>query len=972
MANTEKESASAVALRESISILELMENLLIGSDGRSYLAAMRFGGVTRLVRRLTFFLNHGSIHRDENGMECCAKFLRELHSQEISHMENIQSNESRAIGMQTLLHPDIYNTEDIQHWITNRILEATLYPALQLVASQSDNIHSATTISKNYEPHAFMRQSEAVHRLVEGSRPFDDQDSSRLAEIALFGSQVFKSSIPPDFILGEEIIENTNVPKFADQRNTSDRTKKPESYLPETLNDSAAIDQCYHGLSSLSLGKNNRKRSAEDAIASSCPGLTSVAFQRYLGERNWNSESLQDDDELEKLNIYQISKSLESLPCTSPRKLHIYQEHDINGDCNLSAPGYLPKDIHDFNSRVTRKKHLKDKIVKSTGARPKIKQPFKSKHSNKYLRQMSEQENVKYSFENVENQRFNQLRNALELDDNKQSCKSDKLGKIKKPNLLAKQIEFNNKSYIEKSSLSMHNNKPKDGHVTTEINTEQRKIMKRSHRRTQSDTQAVKLDQKSEVCSTLSERPAIQLFPNPFTQRDSDEQVKAQFTRKDVKQNQSLNLDHTDSKPKISQRDKCSPDPDQVDYDTMNSASLLDYINSGTFSRHVNSGSKQRSLGQRSHGLMADNAHLILAEALIQSGLSLLSDFRTGRGEETDQNLVSNTNHIRTKNQTDLPGNENSDNNVNILITNATSSNSEENLLQRSDNEISTKEIATYERTKSSVEKNDPLDTVNMECKSNFHENFQSSITSGSYSSSETGFESESYCGKTKGTHIPSRLAYSSSTYDSSNDLAPNNDIISSHVGMSSSSPTFYTALEEGKGEANSSAIIEYSSTGISSISNENSSPRIFQKRSAEATALDLLYTLKDPHILKASDLALLIRNSQKILVSEEDAPQKLLPLPLEAGYIDDNQDNIGATYPVSGMSAGGHFAKNIVRGVDDASFNLETSYIDNDPEKDLSSLNEIPDWAPPTTQIILDFHQKPRKVKVGSFLEIL
>ena len=123
MANLEKESVSAVALRESISILELMENLLIGSDGRSYLAAMRFGGVTRLVRRLTFFLNHGSIHRDENGMECCAKFLRELHSQEISHLENIQSNESRAIGMQTLLHPDIYNIEDIQHFVLGLMFE---------------------------------------------------------------------------------------------------------------------------------------------------------------------------------------------------------------------------------------------------------------------------------------------------------------------------------------------------------------------------------------------------------------------------------------------------------------------------------------------------------------------------------------------------------------------------------------------------------------------------------------------------------------------------------------------------------------------------------------------------------------------------------------------------------------------------------------------------------------------------------
>ena len=106
---------------------------------------------------------------------------------------------------------------------------------------------------------------------------------------------------------------------------------------------------------------------------------------------------------------------------------------------------------------------------------------------------MSEQGNVEHSFENVEYEMSNQLRNALELHDNEQSCKSNKLGTSKKPNLPAKQTELKNKSYIEKSSLSMQNNKPKDGHVATEINTDQRKIMKRSHRRTQSDTQAVKL-----------------------------------------------------------------------------------------------------------------------------------------------------------------------------------------------------------------------------------------------------------------------------------------------------------------------------------------------------------------------------------------------------------------------------------------------------------------------------------------------
>ena len=56
------------------------------------------------------------------------------------------------------------------------------------------------------------------------------------------------------------------------------------------------------------------KESAEMPIASSCPGLTSVAFQRYLGQRTWNSESLHDEDELEIVNKRKISKSLDLLP----------------------------------------------------------------------------------------------------------------------------------------------------------------------------------------------------------------------------------------------------------------------------------------------------------------------------------------------------------------------------------------------------------------------------------------------------------------------------------------------------------------------------------------------------------------------------------------------------------------------------------------------------------------------------------
>ena len=186
MTRIENDAASA-ALKESVALLELMEHLLIGSDGRSHLAAMRFGGVRRLARRITNFLNHGSIHRDENGTECCAKFLREVYEYSCLEQKSIRTGGVSEKNMQpNLIHDEIYTTEDIQQWITNHIVEATLHPALRLVATAKDELHSNLLISTNYESNSFMRQEKAIHRLVEGARPFDDQDSSRLAEISLF------------------------------------------------------------------------------------------------------------------------------------------------------------------------------------------------------------------------------------------------------------------------------------------------------------------------------------------------------------------------------------------------------------------------------------------------------------------------------------------------------------------------------------------------------------------------------------------------------------------------------------------------------------------------------------------------------------------------------------------------------------------------------------------------------------------
>ena len=146
-------NAASAALKESIAILELMEHLLIGSDGRSHLASMRFGGVRRLARRITMFLNHGSIHRDESGAECCAKFLREVYEYScLEKKENLPKNETlKKNTQQNLIHSEIYTTEDIQQWLTHHIVEATLHQALKLLATTKDTLHSNLLITKNYE-----------------------------------------------------------------------------------------------------------------------------------------------------------------------------------------------------------------------------------------------------------------------------------------------------------------------------------------------------------------------------------------------------------------------------------------------------------------------------------------------------------------------------------------------------------------------------------------------------------------------------------------------------------------------------------------------------------------------------------------------------------------------------------------------------------------------------------------------------
>merc|ERR1712223_1893047 len=115
----------------------------------------------------------------------------------------------------------------MQEWISNHIVDATLHPALKLITTARDKSHSNLLITRNYESNSFVRQEKAMYRLVEGSRPFDDQDSSRLAEIALFGSEVYKQPTYSD-LMAPEIVKNeyldasnTSVPEINDLINDS-------------------------------------------------------------------------------------------------------------------------------------------------------------------------------------------------------------------------------------------------------------------------------------------------------------------------------------------------------------------------------------------------------------------------------------------------------------------------------------------------------------------------------------------------------------------------------------------------------------------------------------------------------------------------------------------------------------------------------------------------------------------------------
>ena len=68
----------------------------------------------------------------------------------------------------------------------------------------------------------------------------------------------------------------------------------------------------------------------------------------------------------------------------------------------------------------------------------------------------------------------------------------------------------------------------------------------------------------------------------------------------------------------------------QTDNSSAPDSSLINYILSGAFSRDVSRGVRYGHIGQGSYTLLAENAHLILAEALIQSGTALTDGYCKG------------------------------------------------------------------------------------------------------------------------------------------------------------------------------------------------------------------------------------------------------------------------------------------------------------------------------------------------------
>ena len=312
---------------------------------------------------------------------------------------------------------------------------------------------------------------------------------------------------------------------------------------------------------------------------------------------------------------------------------------------------------------------------------------------------------------------------------------------------------------------------------------------------------------------------------------------------------------------------------------------------------------------------MADNAHLILAEALIQSGLSLINDYCKGEGEDNRKTSVTST------------------------------------LNQTESSDINEKMSTNPDKAAKICDKISEQSCDNNDLNENRSDNseYNRSEENESYLTKYNGNKSMKYESSDMDAKILRGSGFTHETPKDQNDLKKKRGTQqdqTKHVGMLSSKPTFYTIDCD---------IIERSEAEGS----------LFRKHSAEATALDLLYSLKDPHRLKASDLALLISKSQKPLVSEEDAPQKLLPLPNNtsgfSGYdpVKDDQ-SILSDQPLSRSSVAEtvNFSETSDEYI--CTFSNDGSIGPDDTEAENSK-----NWTPPTQQLILECYQKPRKAKV-------
>ena len=981
MARLQNDAANA-ALKESVSLLELMEHLLIGNDGRPHLAAMRFGGVTRLARRLTSFLNHGSIHRDERGAECCAKFLREIYLQENFHPENLQENRSECNVQQSLIDPDIYSTKDVQQWIINRIVEATLHPALKLVATKMDNVDSVVLILRNYESHSFMRQKEAVFRLVEGARPFDDQDSSGLAEIALFGSELYKNNDPSEFTNYYQstqcssstvkltplenpvcISEHHYSFKVNNMKlNTKNKTtphedpQTQETSKPHLFSEPIGPAFGNIGLSKMAMPIYQHRdasnysliqrahcdifpashqygsmESVEAPIPSSCPGLTTLAFQRYLGQRNWNSESLHDEDELELVHNRNNSKSLELLPigCNKRKTASALVEVPFlnsEGQTRVSKAGNVTKLASNGPLGNIRS------AQNVTGTRPKIKSLVLPCSSEASIERKQKDLTLICNSSN-----FSKPPLPSHIYNDVQKYSLNKNYRSKESNAATYHTEDsrNDIKYHNTSTYHQKTNRNNFDLWSNHNKSNRLKAKKRGHRRTQSDTQALESVKIFNNNATLEEHRNIVLFP--IRKSGSNTQVE---NSKNSLQTKAIKNFATKIKSSSVKSEEFSTHlggsiNKPFGYEIMRNSSLIDYIRSGAFSRQISCDLQNGHRGQGSQVLMADNAHIILAEALIQSGLSLISEYCKGSDDETyrvssPQNENISNNHIEfTAASTDSK----------VLNVPTELSNS------RRDNE-SLGIPQTFKGEKPVVvgDENSLL------------------------------FDRDEKASENSGGNIHSNRRKDENMLP----VEQSKPHANTHVGMQSTSPTFYAPLpndsQEGSvGIEDSNRInqeIVNINTDMLNAPTENTSSYNFRKHSAEATALDLLNTLKDPYSLKASELAVLISKSQKILVSEEDAPQKLLPLPYHAstwydGIIFDDSDTTSEKSMVDDL-----LAKQL-KFLDNPEYHKILLSNHDNGEQNENALAVSNDWEPPSTQLILNLHQKPRNVKVNNIQTI-